>query len=149
VPEHRNQIKEHVMKSETSEFEDHLCKADKISYFHGHTYAQTIGNREDFVGSALVEYTVSAEVSDVCHRKTRANREMTRRAGEHVPPIDFDALRDELIILPGAAMSAADVICALQKFIRYVEETGMWIGKYQDDYIVEKVDGTLMSDEEL
>lgn len=49
------------MKGRSSELECNLCISDKINSrgFHGVTYAQTIRNTEDFVGSALVEFTIS------------------------------------------------------------------------------------------
>ena len=75
-------------------------------------------------------------------KETRAHREMSRRAGKVVPKIKKSALRDELVILPGAAMSAADVVRALRRCIKKVEKNGMYIGRYESEYIIEKVDGS-------
>jgi hypothetical protein len=68
---------------------------------------------------------------------------MSRRAGKAVPKVKKSALRDELVILPGAAMSAADVVRALRRCIEEVEKKGMHIGRYESEYIIEKVDGKL------
>jgi hypothetical protein len=68
---------------------------------------------------------------------------MLRSRGKKIPRIEKSALRDELVILPGAAMSAADVVRALRSYIKEVQENGMWIGQYKDQLIVESIDGTL------
>jgi hypothetical protein len=134
------------MESRNSEVKCNLCLSDKIASeeLHGVTYAQTIGNTENFVGSALIEYTmISFAPSSRKQRKTRAYREMLRSRGKKIPRIKKSALRDELGILPGAAMSAADVVRALRSYIKEVQENGMWIGQYKDQLIVESIDGTL------
>jgi hypothetical protein len=46
---------------------------------------------------------------------------MLRSRGKKVPKIKEEALRDELFILPGAAMCSADVVIALRNFIEHVE----------------------------
>jgi hypothetical protein len=134
------------MKNRKAEFECSLCKNDKMisQGFRGIAYAQTIGNTEDFVGSAFVEYTISPDISyDWKKHETRAFRERLRSRGKNVPRIQESALRDELVILPGAAMSAADVVRALRKYIQEVEKNGMWIGYYKEELVLERVDGTL------
>jgi hypothetical protein len=133
------------MKTLNSEFEDYLCLRDKISNerLHGATYAQTIGNTEDFVGSELVEYSISLTFDESKKQETRGHREILRSQGKKAPRIKKSALRDELVILPGAAMSAADVVRALRKYIKEVEKNGMFIGRYKDEIIIERVDGTL------
>jgi hypothetical protein len=109
---------------------------------HGVTYAHAIGKREKHVGSYIVEYRISpVEVLSRKWDETRAYREMSRRAGKVVPKIKKSALRDELVILPGAAMSAADVVRALRRCIKEVEKNGMYIGRYKSEHIIEKVDG--------
>ena len=40
-----------------------------------------------------------------------------RRYGKQVPPIKADALHYQLFVLPGAAMSPADIVKALRDFI--------------------------------
>jgi hypothetical protein len=70
---------------------------------------------------------------------TRGYREMSRRYGEQVPPIKADALGYELFVLPGAAMSPADVVKALRAFIAQIEKHGMFVGKYKDAYIKERI----------
>jgi hypothetical protein len=50
---------------------------------------------------------------------------------------------DELVILPGVAMSAADVVRALRRYIAEVEQNGMYIGRYKDAIIIEKINGSL------
>ena len=64
---------------------------------------------------------------------------MSHRHGEQVPPIKADALRYQLFVLPGAAMSPADVVKALRDFIARIEEHGMFIGKYKDAGIKERI----------
>jgi hypothetical protein len=115
------------MKSRNSVFECNFCISDKINSqgFRGVTFAQTIGNTEDFVGSAQVEFTISP--FDSRRRKateTRAYRESPRSRGKKVPQIKRNALRDELVILPGARMSAADVVRALRKYIKRWKRMG-------------------------
>jgi hypothetical protein len=127
-------------------FESNYYIMDKIETedIHGVTYAHAIGNREKNVGSYIVEYGISpVEVLSRKWDETRAYREMSRRAGKVVPKIKKSALRDELVILPGAAMSAADVVRALRRCIKEVEKNGMYIGRYESEYIIEKVDGKL------
>lgn len=134
------------MKGRSSELECNLCISDKINSrgFHGVTYAQAIGNTEDFVGSALVEFTISPlDSRSPGANDTRAHRQGLRSRGRSVAGVKRDALRDELVILPGAGMSAADVVRALQNYIKDVEENGMYIGRYEDRLIIERVDGSL------
>jgi len=38
-------------------------------------------------------------------------------------------------------MSPADVVQALRNFIEHVEKDGMYIGKYKDDFIRERIEG--------
>src|SRR5882724_9349519 len=123
-------------------FECNHCIMEKIEWeeIHGIAYAHAIGNTEKSLGSYIVEYRISpVEVSSRKWEETRAYREMSRRAGKVVPKIKKSALRDELVILPGAAMSAADVVRALRRCIKSLEETGMFIGRYKGEYIIEKV----------
>jgi len=102
----------------------------------GFVDSKDCGREALFIFSARV-------VSEDRRNQTRAFRESLRSRGKDVPRIQKSALRDELVILPGAAMSAADVVRALRKYIREVEENGMWIGWYKDQLLVERVDGTL------
>jgi hypothetical protein len=134
-----------TMKIKNADFECNLCKSDKISRdgFHGATYAQTIGNREDFVGSELVEYSITCTLENSAKRETLGHREVSRSRGKTVAQIGKSALRDELVILPGAAMSASDVLRALRKYIAEVEQNGMYIGRYKDAIIIEKINGSL------
>jgi hypothetical protein len=130
------------MPSELNEFECDLCLADKVNYdeFHGVAlvYAMSTSERE----FALCEYRLTPVDRGKAHlRETRAYREMLRSEGRKVPTIKEDALRDELFIVPGAAMSPADVVKALRDFIEQVEKGGMFIGKYKDAYIKERIAG--------
>ena len=110
---------------------------------HGVTYAHAIGNQETNLESYIVEYTISpVEIWDRKWDKTRACREMSKQASGVVRKIKKNALRDELVILPGAAMSAADVVRALRRCIEEVEKNGMYIGRYKGEYIIERVDGS-------
>jgi hypothetical protein len=72
---------------------------------------------------------------------------MRRSGRKEVPKIGVDALRDELFILLGAAMSAADVVNALRRFIEEIEMKGMLIGKHGGSDVIEKVDGTIRFEE--
>lgn len=119
------------MKIKGADFADDLCKSDKLwDYgFCGATYAQTIGNRQDYVGSALVQYSIKANLDHWAKRETRGYREVVRNRGVRVAQIGKNALRDELIILPGAAMSTSDVLRALRKYIEEVSQNGMYIGR--------------------
>lgn len=74
-------------------------------------------------------------------REPRAYRELSRSQGKRLPKIDEDSLRDELFVVPGAAMSSADVVKVPRAFIDQVEKHGMFIGKYKDEYIKESVSG--------
>jgi hypothetical protein len=133
------------MESNLDEFECDLCLGDKACFhgFHGVTlaYATSILERESVT---LCEYTLTP-VATVGPKddplETRAYREMLRSRGKKVPKIKEGALRDELIILPGAAMSPADVVKALRNFIEHVENDGMYIGKYRDAFIKERIAG--------
>src|ERR1700751_136932 len=133
------------MKTRLDEFECDECLGDKVtgSGFSGLTLAYASGALEREI-ITLCEYTVtpiftSGPKNDP--RETRAYREMLRSRGKKVPKIEKNALRDELISLPGAAMSPADVVKALKSFIDHVEKDGMYIGKYKDDFIREKIVG--------
>jgi hypothetical protein len=76
----------------------------ELEEIHGVAYAHAIGNTEKDVGSYIVEYRISpVEVLSRKWDETRAYREMSRRASKVVPKIEKSALRDELVILPGAA----------------------------------------------
>ncbi|MBJ7402194.1 MAG: hypothetical protein JHD07_02385 [Bradyrhizobium sp.] len=127
------------------QFECDECLGDRAtsSGYEGVTLAYAISVLEGEV-ITLCNYAVTPFVTDGSNkdaRETRAYREMLRSRGKKVPKISENALRDELVILPGAAMSPADVVRALEKFIEHVEKDGMYIGKYKDDFIREKTAG--------
>jgi hypothetical protein len=110
----------------------------------GIAYAHAICKTEKSLGSYIVEYKITpVHIVGQEWEETRAYREMSKRAGKTVQKIKKSALRDELIILPGAAMSASDVVQALRCCIESLEKDGMYIGRYESEYIVEKVDGKL------
>lgn len=113
--------------------------------FYGHpdfvsavTNAETTGN--DFVLTADGHWAGS-HPHEVLSRlgAHSAIRSSTKRAdtvkvcevGKKVPRIKKSVLRDELVILPDVAMSATDVVRALRKYIKKVEENGMLIGRYK------------------
>jgi hypothetical protein len=125
-------------------FECNRYIMDKIETeeIHGVTYGHVVSNTEEDVTSWIIEYRISSAFDEIKKwKETRAYREMSRRASKAVPKIKKSALRDELVILPGAAMSAADVVRALRRCIKKLEKTGMFIGRYEGEYIIEKVDG--------
>jgi hypothetical protein len=70
---------------------------------------------------------------------TRGYREMSQRNGEQVPPIRDDALHYQVFVLPGAAMSPADVVKTLRACIAEIEKHGMFVGKYKEAYIKERI----------
>jgi hypothetical protein len=126
------------------EFEDHDALEDKAYMigFRGvtHAYAMNTDTRDHM----LVAYTftpIIAVTSKEEPRQTRAYREMLRVEGKKVPKIDRDALRDELYVVPGAAMTPADIVKVLRDFIEQIEKHGMFIGKYKDEYIKERISG--------
>lgn len=127
------------------EFECDECLGDKAtgSGYEGLTLAYAISLLEGEIITLcqynLTPITTLGPKNDP--RETRAYREMRRSQGKKVPKIEENALRDELVILPGAAMSAADVVQALKNFIKHVERDGMHIGKYKDDFIKERIAG--------
>jgi hypothetical protein len=128
-----------------SEFECDECLGDKVtgSGFSGLGLVHAISVIEGEV-ITLCEYSVTpietlGPENDL--RTTRAYREMRRSQGKKVPKIQEDELRDELIILAGAAMSPADVVAALKSFIKNIENHGMHVGKWKDDFIREKIAG--------
>jgi hypothetical protein len=133
------------MSTGRSEFECMLCIRDKINTqrLKGITYAHVIGNIEDFVGGALVEYSIAPPLVEETGKESRAHRAVLQSRGKRIPQIKGSALRDELVILPGAAMSAADVVCALRKYIEEVTKDGMYVGYYKGNLMIERVDGTL------
>jgi hypothetical protein len=133
------------MKTRSDEFECDLSLGDKATWsgYSGLTLAYAISVLEGEVITpcdyTMTPITTSGPKNDP--RETRAYREMLRSQGKKVPKIEENALRDELVILPGAAMSPADVVEALRNFIKHVEKDGMYIGKYKDDFIRERIAG--------
>jgi hypothetical protein len=129
----------------SSEFESTLCIRDKINTerLQGVTYAQVIGNSEGFVGGALVEYSITPPLVEETAKESRAHRAVLQSRGKRIPRIQRSALRDALVILPGAAMSAADVVRALQAYVAEVKKNGMYVGYYEGCLMIERVDGTL------
>jgi hypothetical protein len=139
------------MEDRSSEFECNVCLSD-YNGFSGVTYAYAVSGRSMSVDGTLYEYVLLSERAALLSRKlnergTRARREIRRSEGKEVPKIKDGALRDELLVLPGAAMSASDVVHALRKLIEEIERDGMRIGKYKGDRVIEKMDGTLRFEE--
>jgi hypothetical protein len=127
------------------EFECDECLGDKAtgSGFHGialgHAISVLEGEVITFYDYSLTPVFTLGPKEDP--KETRAYREMLRSQGKKLPKIQENALRDELVILPGAAMSPADVVKALKKFIDNIEKNGMDIGKWKDDFIRERTAG--------
>lgn len=128
-------------KTLVSEFECDQALMDMAGRYgySGHTYGYVLSNREGQVVFSC-DYTMDPDAADR-PEQTRAYREMRRSEKRKVPKIGKTALRDELMILPGAAMSPADVITALEKLIKHIKEDGMYVGKYEGHYILEKLEG--------
>jgi hypothetical protein len=125
-----------------AEFEHDFSFSDEMyrKGFRGitHAYGLKAHERHDVVYAYEL---VPIETTRKNPRETRAYREMRRHSGKNVPKIDRDALHDELFIVPGAGMSPADVVKVLRDFIAEVEEHGMFIGKYGDAFIRERISG--------
>jgi hypothetical protein len=132
------------MECRSTEFECDLSLGDVVvSELHGVTTGYAVNDVEPLV-VAIYEYILSPVITSGSKndpRETRAYREMRRRRGKPVSKIKHNALRDELIILPGAAMSPAEVVAALRRFIEHVEKDGMCIGKHKDDFLSERIAG--------
>ena len=129
---------------ENSKSNPYIMDRIETEEIHGVAYAHAFDRREKNIGSYIVEYRIlPVDVLSGKWDETRAHREMSRRAGKAVPTIKKSALRNELVILPGAAMSAADVVRALRRCIKELQKNGMYIGRYESEYIIEKVDGRL------
>ena len=129
------------MEDQLSEVECNDCLSDEVYFdqFSGVTvaYAMSTTTREKMLCHYVLTPTSSSSKDDPSD--TRGYREMAQRYGEQVPPIKADALRYELFVLPGAAMSPADVVKALRAFIAQIEKRGMFVGKYKDAYIKERI----------
>jgi hypothetical protein len=97
------------------------------------------------VGTRLCDYrlTFYEPGTKGKERETRGHREMRRIAGKYVPPTNKGTLHHEVIILAGADMSASDLVHTLRKFVKNIEEHGLWIGTYRDEFIVEGIDRVL------
>jgi hypothetical protein len=134
-------IKEMKMEDQFVEVECDDWESDEV-YFNqisGVTfaYAMSTVTREKVLCHYVLKPISSSSKDD--SSDTRRYREMSRRHGEEVPPIKANALRHELFVLPGAAMSPADIVKALRAFIAQVEKNGMFVGKYKDAYIRERI----------
>jgi hypothetical protein len=139
-----DEIEERNMKDQNSECELDRCVQEREQIF-GVTSALVVEYPGTRAGSRLCDYKLTFYDPDQKEKKkeTRGYREMRRSRGKFVPPIANGALRNELIVLAGADMSASDVAHTLRNFADQIEEHGLWIGKYRDDYIVETIDRTL------
>jgi len=67
------------------------------------------------------------------HYQVRAYRQDRRLRGKNVRPLPNNALRDELVVLPGAGMTAEEVVATLRNLINSIETVGLAIGKAKDD----------------
>jgi hypothetical protein len=137
-------IEEIKMKDQLSEVECNDCFSDEVyvDQLSGVTfaYAMSTTTRDKMLCQYVLTPVISSSSKDD-PRDTRGYREMSRRYGKQVQPIKADALRYELFVLPGAAMSPADIVKALRDFIAQIEKHGMFVGKYKDAYIKERISG--------
>jgi hypothetical protein len=128
------------MKRRSSKIE-HVSYRIPTQVLHGITYAHFLYADEESATGPVV-YTISTyDGSRNC--ETRGHREMLRRQGKEVPQIKKRALSDKVVILPGVGMSAADVVSALRRCIKELEEDGMFVGEYEGALIMETIDGPL------
>jgi hypothetical protein len=119
---------------------DDWLSDDDCDQLSGVTFAYAIDTieREKMLCHYVLTPVISSTSKDV-PRDTRGYREMSRRYGKEVPPTKAGALRYQLFVLPGAEMSPADIVKALRDFIAQIEKHGMFIGKYKNAYIKERI----------
>lgn len=136
------------MKRRSSKNEQ-VSYRDSTQVIHGITYAHFLyadkKSATGFVvvsGTGPVVYTIDA-YDGSRNSETRGHREMLRRQGKKVPQIKKSVLSDEVVILPGVGMSAADVVSALRRCIKQLEEDGMFVGEHEGARIEETIDGQL------
>jgi hypothetical protein len=139
---------ENDMKRRSSKNEQ-VSYRDSTQVIHGVTYAYFLQAEKesaaDFVvysATGPVVYTIDS-YDGSRNGETRGYREMLRRKGKKVPRIKKSALSDEVVILPGVGMSAADVVSALRRCIKELEEDGMYVGEHEGARIEETIDGEL------
>ena len=140
------------MKNDGSETEIDRCVLEREKVF-GVTSAFVMYYPGYRSASRLCDYNLTFYDPVVCNlpiqheknKETRGYREMERSRGKFVPHIAGGALENELIVLAGAAMSASDVVHTLRHFANEIEKHGLWIGKYEGDYVVENMNRTLTS----
>ena len=134
------------MKELNTDFECNDCLSDRAYFdqFHGTTfaYAMNTTQRENMLCHYILTPVIAASAKEA-PQDTRGYREMLRKRGKKVPLVKEDALRDELFVVPGAAMTPADIVKALREFIHHIERHGMLIGKYGNSYIKESLSGEL------
>jgi hypothetical protein len=136
------------MKRRRSKIE-HVSYRIPTQMLHGITYAHFLYADEESATGPVVKsatgpvvYTIST-YDGSRNYEARGHREMLRRQGKEVPQIKKRALSDKVVILPGVGMSAADVVSALRRCIKELEEDGMFVGEYEGALIMETIDGSL------
>ena len=97
---------------------DYEVCSDQIS---GVTLAYATITRDKMLCRYVLTPILSSSKDDL--GDTRGYREMSRRNGEQVPPIKDDALHYQLFVLPGAAISPADVVKTLRACIAEIEKS--------------------------
>lgn len=98
---------------------------------HHHGYALAYGLRVDDHCTKPVEYSVSWHPKP--NWQVRGFRQDRLLRGKRIKPLPDEALKDELILLPGASMTPEEVILALQRFILQIQKHGLVIGKASND----------------
>jgi len=118
---------------------DELEVGDRMQYgFHGVAiaYALTADNQ----GWAAAPFDYELHLDTKPNFQTRGYRQDRRLRGKRNRPLPDGALKDEVIVIPGAGMSPEAVIFALLKMVRAIQEHGLWIGKTQKDhYCTERI----------
>lgn len=118
-----------------------LCIGDRLSSinFSGvtSTYAVTANNQECVVSMSMA-YSFE-ELTEPSYQ-TRGYRQDRRLRGKKNKRLPDCALRDEVIVVPGAGMAPEDVIAALQTVIHLIRKEGQWTGRTSKNlYCLERI----------
>lgn len=73
------------------------------------------------------------------HPHVRAYRQDRWLRGKKNEPLPKEALRDELIVVPGAGMTPEATIASLRALIGLIEREGLLVGKAENDLFVQEL----------
>lgn len=100
--------------------------------FHGVALAYVLTADNQECVTAPYDYALYLDLDP--NYQMRAYRQDRRLRGKTNKLLPDNALKDEVIVIPGAGMSPEDVLTALLKMIRAIQEEGLTIGKTQKNY---------------